>query len=169
MNWVTRCLNGSVRIWGLSGWHTSIDSEFIDAELASETGVNQVENKTQKCLIQSHISTNLVNWFSLSTSILFSCTFHYCCQGLHMQHDNVIKWKHFPCNWPFANSPHKGQWRGALMFTLICARINGWVNNRKAGDLRRHRAYYEFIVMIIHLSMVSTVMLHLNQRCWLNG
>ena len=71
------------------------------------------------------------------------------------QHDDVIKWKHFPRNWPFVrgihrspvNSPHKGQWRGALMFTLICARINGWVNNREAGDLRRHRAHYDVIVM----------------------
>ena len=25
------------------------------------------------------------------------------------------------------NSPHKGQWRGASMFSLICAWINGWV------------------------------------------
>ena len=32
------------------------------------------------------------------------------------------------------NSPHQGQWRGALMFSLICAWINGWVNNREAGD-----------------------------------
>ena len=55
-----------------------------------------------------------------------------------------IKWKHFPRYWPFmrgihwspVNSPHKGQWRGALMFSLICAWINGWVNNYKAGDLR---------------------------------
>ena len=38
------------------------------------------------------------------------------------------------------NSPHKGQWRGALMFSFICAWINDWVNNREAGDLRRHRA-----------------------------
>ena len=45
------------------------------------------------------------------------------------------------------NSPHKGQWRGALMFSLICAWINGWVNNREAGDLRRHRADYDVIVM----------------------
>ena len=30
--------------------------------------------------------------------------------------------------------PHKGQWRVALMFSLICAWINGWVNNREAGD-----------------------------------
>ena len=41
----------------------------------------------------------------------------------------------------------KGQWRGTLMFSLICGRINGWVNNGKAGDLRRHRAHYDVIVM----------------------
>ena len=45
-------------------------------------------------------------------------------------------------------SPHKGQWRGALMFSLICARTNGWVNNREAGDLRRHRSRCDVIVMI---------------------
>ena len=45
------------------------------------------------------------------------------------------------------NSPHKGQWLGALMFSLICARINGWVNNRDAGDLRRNRSHYDVIVM----------------------
>ena len=60
--------------------------------------------------------------------------------------DDVIKWKHFPRNWPFVrgihrspvNSPHKSQWRGALIFSLICTRINGWVNNGEAGDLRRY-------------------------------
>ena len=46
------------------------------------------------------------------------------------------------------NSPHKGQWRGALMFTLICARINDWVNNREAGDLRRLLDHYDVSVMI---------------------
>ena len=43
------------------------------------------------------------------------------------------------------NSPV--QWRGALMFSLICARMNGWVNNHKAGDLRRICAHYNVIVM----------------------
>ena len=70
-------------------------------------------------------------------------------------HDDVIKWKHFPHYWPFArginwspvNSPQKGQWRGVLMFSLICAWINGWVNNREAGGLRRHRAHYYVIAM----------------------
>ena len=72
----------------------------------------------------------------------------------HM-HDDVIKWKHFPRYWPCVrgihrspvNSPHKGQWRGALIFSLICARINGWVNNREAGDFRRNGAHYDVIVM----------------------
>ena len=45
------------------------------------------------------------------------------------------------------NSPHKGQWRRALMFSLICARINDWVNNREAGDLRRYRGHYDVNVM----------------------
>ena len=59
-------------------------------------------------------------------------------------------WKDIPRYWPFVwgihrspvNSPHKDQWRGALMFSLICVWINGWVNNREAGDLRRYRAHY---------------------------
>ena len=70
-------------------------------------------------------------------------------------HDDVIKWKHFPRNWPFVreihrspvNFPHKGQWRGALMFSLIYAWINDWVNNREAGDLRRQHGHYDVIVM----------------------
>ena len=48
--------------------------------------------------------------------------------------------------------PHKGQWRGALMFSLICTRINGWVNNGEAGDLIRHRAHYDVIVMYSSVS-----------------
>ena len=71
-------------------------------------------------------------------------------------HDDVIKWKHFPRYWPFVrgihrspvNSPHKRQWRRALMFTLICARINGWVNNCEAGDLRHYHTHYDVIVML---------------------
>ena len=70
-------------------------------------------------------------------------------------HDDVIKWKHFPRYWPFVrgihrppvNSPHKGQSLGALMFSLICACINGWGKNHKAGDLRRHITHYGVIVM----------------------
>ena len=66
-------------------------------------------------------------------------------------HDDVIKWKHFPRYWPFVrgihrspvNSLHQGQWRGALMFSLICA----WIYNREAGDLRRRRVHCDATVM----------------------
>ena len=69
--------------------------------------------------------------------------------------DDVIKWKHFPRYWPFVrgihrspvNSPHKGQWRGTLMFSLICTWTNSWANNGDVGDLKRHRAHYDVIVM----------------------
>ena len=74
----------------------------------------------------------------------------------HNHHD-VIKWKHFPRHWPFVRAIHRspvyspriGQWRGALMFTLICAWTNVWVNSRDAGDLRRHRAHYDITAMIM--------------------
>ena len=46
---------------------------------------------------------------------------------------------------PPVNSPNKCQ----LMFSLICARINGWVNNGEAGDLRHHRAHYDVSVMLL--------------------
>ena len=48
--------------------------------------------------------------------------------GYLPSHDDVIKWKHFPRHWPFVrgihwspvNYTHKGQGRGALMFSSIC-------------------------------------------------
>ena len=50
----------------------------------------------------------------------------------------MIKWKHFPRNWPFVrriyrspvNSQHKGQWRGALMFSLIGA----WTSSKQTME-----------------------------------
>ena len=64
------------------------------------------------------------------------------------------QWKNFPLyfvrgihRWP-VDSPHRGQWRGALMFSFICICTNGWANNRGVGDLRRHCAYYDVTVMI---------------------
>ena len=79
-------------------------------------------------------------------------------------HDDVIQWKHFPRYWPFergihrstVNSSHKGQWRGPLMFSLICASIDGWVNNGEAGDLRRYRTHNDVTVMICPMASEAT-------------
>ena len=87
-------------------------------------------------------------------------------------HDDVIKWKKFLRYWPFVrgihrspvNSPHKGQWHGALMFSLICVWINGWVNHHEAGDMRRYRAHYDGTVMWL---CIIVVVLSLN-TCFAN-
>ena len=85
----------------------------------------------------------------------------------------------FPRYWPLvwrihrgpANSPHKGQLRGALMFSLICARINSWVNNGEVDDLRRNRTHYDVIVMwhwileilLAHSGCILYVVIQLHQ------
>ena len=94
-------------------------------------------------------------------------------------HDDVIKWKHFPRYWPFVreirrspvNSPHKDQWCGALRFSLICTWVNYWINNREAGDLRRHRAHYDVIVMwwSAVLKLVFDMLLISLLICWLTN
>ena len=88
----------------------------------------------------------IIRWtFDICKSFLLSA---------YNNHDDVIKWKHFPRYWPFvrgiyrSNSPHKDQWRRALVFSFICVWINFWVNNRDFGDLRRHRAHYGVTLMI---------------------
>ena len=95
--------------------------------------------------------------------------------------DDVIKWKNFPRYWPFVrgihrwpvNSPHKGQWRGALIFSLIWAWINSCVNNREAGDLRRHHAHYDVsglhLLYILNHTKADTVVLlsAIHEHRWL--
>ena len=121
--------------------------EQISGELKS------VESNT-RIFIQGNAFENVgkvVTILSLSTCDLF----------------HLAWWRHqmetFSCYWPFVrgihrlpvNSPHKGQWRRPLMFSLICAWINAWVNNCEAADLRRLRAHYDVIVM------------HLGDRYWM--
>ena len=80
-------------------------------------------------------------------------------------HDDVMKWKHFPRHWPFVqgihrspvNSTHTCQWRGALLFSLICSWIHDWVNNREAGDMRSRRADYDVTVMTACNNMFSNM------------
>ena len=98
--------------------------------------------------------------------------------GSLCHHDDVIKWKHFPRYWPFVrgihrspvNSPYKGQWRRSLMFSLICAWINDWVNNAEPGDLRRHHAHYDVTVMTLtwnnseHFETVGDVHMKINHH-----
>ena len=66
-------------------------------------------------------------------------------------HDDDIKWKHCPRGhrWNHrANASDTELW--CFLWSLILfslTRINGWVNNREAGDLRRHRTHCDVTVM----------------------
>ena len=100
------------------------------------------EEKVTGCILQRRLwDENVI----LSWRFFFKWTIH----------DDVIEWKHFlryrPFVWEIHRSPvhfpHEGQWRGILMFSLICAWISSLVNNHEAGDLRRHRAFYDITVM----------------------
>ena len=113
---------------------------------------------------------NLYIVFYIWTTMMLNCFWYHIATNnplllmlefLITMYDDVTQWKHFPRYWPIVrgihrspvNSPHKGQWRGALMFSLICTWINGCVNNCETGGLRRHRAHYDVTVMCMDYSV----------------
>ena len=80
---------------------------------------------------RSHAIYHIVTWWHICVPMT------WCCHQMETFSALLALW----------NSPHKGQWRGALMFSLICALLSDWGNNHEAGDLRRHRGHYDVNVM----------------------
>ena len=128
-------------IWAVQNSSGMLNRNKTGLVLIFWTGLDQVR---WKLVFRTH--------FEKHTLRHHTCSYIY----LYRKHDDVIKWKHFPRYWPFVriiyrssvNSPHKSQWHGALMFSLICVWINGSVKNREAGDLRRYRAHYDVNLMM---------------------
>ena len=93
-------------------------------------------------------------------------------QGWHF-HDVVIKWKHVPQYWHFVrgihrspvDSPHKGQWRWVLLFSLICAWTIDWANNRDSGDLKHHGFHYDVTVMMSTYLFVADFEVYIINWC----
>ena len=119
-----------------------------------------LRTKNEKLVHHWHeLSCNEIHHWNINMHVAWTSEWKSCRSSPialdNIFHGDVIKWKHFLRSWPFVreihrlpvNSPHKGQWREDLMFSFICAWINGWVNNPKAGDLRRHHAHYDVTVM----------------------
>ena len=104
---------------------------------------------------------------------------HWCIIG------GLTWWRHqiyFPRYWPFVrgitrspvNSPHKDQWHGALLSSLISAWTNDYVNNIDAGDLRCHRIYHDVtVIRSLQIRLVTdTCSIHSCRRppiCWNYG
>ena len=145
--WVTSCaaIASSISYCGVKL------AECSDALFSDHNGVVDKDGSAWRFIIAGRLLLGIRGRFHPTTS-----------------HDDVIKWKYFPRYWQFVrvihwfpvNSPHKGQWRGALMFSLICARINGWVNDREASDLIRHHAHYNVTVMEWKPCRSSPIALH---------
>ena len=78
--------------------------------------------------------------------------------GLLCYHDDVIKWKHFPCHWPFVRGIH---WSPELFFSSTWT--NDWVNTRDAVDLGNHRVHRVATVMgDVHLVAIYKTLI-----CWM--
>ena len=93
-----------------------------------------------------------------------------------INHDDVIKWKHFPRNWPFArgihrssvNSPHKDQWRGALIFFFdlhLNIRLSkqswGWWFETLSRPLWRHcNVKCHGPLFLLCFTALGTILLH---------
>ena len=64
------------------------------------------------------------------------------------------------------NSPVTGQWLGALIFFFDLRRINSWANTGTAGDLKRHRAHYDVIVMLDMVVQCCKAYIRQAQTLW---
>ena len=88
-----------------------------------------------------------------------------------INHDDVIKWKHFPRYWPFGREFTGHRWilrtkasDAELWYFLWSAPwINSWVNNHEAGDLRRYPAHYNVAVMWYENHSYRSLLLHFCQ------
>ena len=87
-----------------------------------------------------------ITMFSIQQAYINDLVLHC---SLSNVHDDVIKWKHFSVLLALCGGIHRspGQWHWALMFSLICTWINGWVNNHEVGDSRCYHAHYDVAVM----------------------
>ena len=94
------------------------------------------------------------------------------CLG-QLLHYDATQWKHFPREenpWPFVrriHSTHKGQWHGALMYSLmyslICAWTNGWANTRDAGNLKLNWLIMTSLQWFMEINQTS-----IRIRTWIN-
>ena len=73
---------------------------------------------------------------------------------MDINHDDVIKWKLFPVTGGFPSQRPVTQ---SFEVFLICVLTNSWANSQDAGDLRRHRAHYDVILMTWRVTLWALI------------
>ena len=120
----------------------------------------------------SHTVVNTCLYMYVCMREPFSICIHYRVQNIGFRVTGMAWWRHqmeiFSALLAICtgNSPVTGGFPAQRTVTrnfdvsssLICAWINGWVNNGEAGDLRRYRAHCNVIVMDYECSLSSNVM-----------
>ena len=124
------------------------------AQMVKDTVRNAIS--FQNCLITERIM-NISHLIQLAVNMVIlgpkcsscECSNEYRWETHEYDDRSLEWWRHQMDTFSalLALCAHKGQGREALMFSLICTWINGWVNNREAGELRRHHAHYDVTVM----------------------
>ena len=141
-------------IWQAIFWEASSSKKTVIASSFNFAPRCPVDSKfwqVQVLPCAEHVTSHqyLNQWWPIS--LTYTCI----TRPEFVTHDDLIKWKHFLRYWRIVlgihrspvNFPHKGQWRAALMFSLICIWIDVWVNNWDTGDLRCHGTHYDVTVM----------------------
>ena len=94
---------------------------------------------------------NIVPFGAATNDLLLSCK---------VNHLLLILWHTYKTFRSPMYSPHKGQCRGTLMFSLVCAWTSGWPNSQDAGNLRCHRAHFDIILTSLGLSFECGTNIH---------
>ena len=117
------------------------DTDISGGNVENHTVVVKEGRKQSRYIVKHHCTTNesalYKSWWRYQVET--SSALLTLCEGIHRS----------PVDFP-----RNCQWHGTLMFSLICAWINGWANNRDFGDSRRHRALYDVHVFRINVSRV---------------
>ena len=154
--WHTKSHWNKSQIWS-SGHHRLgylyIECLVQDCSKSSATALEILQSCIKSIEMICHMNSThgFVTYCRVVVELFINLLLH----GIYF-HDDVIKWKHFSRYWPFVrgihrspvNSHHKRLWRGAFMFSLICAWTNVWVNNRNAGDLMTSPRYSDVTLMV---------------------
>ena len=112
----------------------------------NEISLGQSKTSTAATMVTSHVTNYLTYMLSSIVLIWVRWPLWIFLNMMTSSNGNIFRVTGHLCGPRWI--PHiKGQWRGALMFSLICIWISGWVNNGEAGDLRRYRAHYDVTVM----------------------